>query len=193
MNLHILRHYSNNILNSGPPWCQSMFGFESKMGDLKKCQQSKIYICESIIKKYCTFKMKEKSTQTKEITMLREQLINVDPSIAKIFKKCGLLPADNTHYYNIAYEIRIKNEVFRSLSSKISKSIDCFVRMKDETIGAIEIFVRNGRKTCVLLKKYEVSNKKYHFNEVKLKTPIEHQLYFCDDIYEKLIYLKYGR
>lgn len=56
MNLHMLKHYRQNVLNGGPLWAHSMFGFECRMGDMKKCQRSKVCISEPTAKKYCLSK-----------------------------------------------------------------------------------------------------------------------------------------
>lgn len=193
MNLHILRHYSHNVLQSGPLWSQSMMGFESRIGDFKLCHRSKVCISESIAKKYCLSDSKCRGPIVNEnIVMLREKSIDVGMCTAKIFMEFGFSPTNGRRHYNIAYEIRKHNEVFKSLSSQITKSIDYFVKLKDETIGAIELFVKNGANIYILLQKYEIVHQKYHFNEVKLKTPIQRGLFNFNEIHEKLIYLKFG-
>lgn len=192
MNVHMVRHYAYNVINGGPLWCQSMFGFESRIGDLKKCQRSLNFVSESIVKKYCLTEVNfVKSMANEKIIMLREKTINVSLSVASIFKRFGLMPTTGS-LYNIAYEIRFKNDIFKSVSSKNTKSIDHFVRMRDQTVGAIELFVRNNQNFFVLIRKYEISYQKHHFHEIKLKTPIQQKLYSCDEISEKLIYLLYG-
>lgn len=40
MNVHLLRHYSTGVLNSGPLWVNSLFAFESNMGKLKRLKKS---------------------------------------------------------------------------------------------------------------------------------------------------------
>lgn len=193
MNIHMLRHYSHNVLNGGPLWSQNMFAFESRMGDFKKCQRSKVCIAESIVKKYCLNEPKSgKPKANKGIIMLRAKLIDVHPSIGDIFKKYGLLPAHNSHQYNVAHEICIKNEVFKSISSRNTKSCDHFIKIKDGTIGMAELFIANRENVYVLLKTYEILHKKYHLYEVKLKQPIKRHIYNCNEICEKLIYLQYG-
>lgn len=118
--------------------------------------------------------------------------IGVGADIAKILLSSGLSLTYSSHFYNIAYEIRRNKKIFKSTSSCITKSIDYFIKMKDESLGAIVLFVRNGQQIYLLLKKYEISHKKYHLNEIQLKKPIQHQLYNCDEICEKLIYLRFG-
>lgn len=191
LNLHILNHYSLNVLNSGPLWAQSMFGFESRMGDFKKCQRSKVCIAESIAKKYCLNVVKViKLNENDDIVMLRGKMIDVERSVAKIFIEFGLSPINGL--YEISYETRIKNEVYKSTSSLTTKSIDYCVKMKDDNIGLIEFFVKHNKIVYLLSLKYEISHRKYHLSEVKLQKPIERQLYRCDDIATKLIYLNYG-
>lgn len=174
MNIHMLRHYARNVINGGPLWCHSMFGFESRIGDLKNCQRSKIRISESIVKKYCLKELNSvrSSSNGTGIVMLREKVINVSQNVAPIFKEFGLL-STHGNLYNIAYEIRFKNDIFKSTSSPTTKSIDHFVRMKDQSIGSIKCFVRNNHNFYVLIRKYEISYKKYHFNEIKLKLPMQ--------------------
>lgn len=75
------------------------------------------------------------------------------------------------HVYKISNEIRIKHEVFKSSSSPATKSIDHFVKMRDEAGGAIELFVMNNENRYILLQKFEIIHEKYHFQEVKLISP----------------------
>lgn len=191
MNIHMIRHYADNVINGGPLWSQSMFGFESRMGDFKKCQRSNNYISDSIAKKYCLNDSKSFETKTNgKIITLREKWINVDVNTAKMFMNFGLLPTNGT--YNISYAIRKNDDIFISTASPMTNSIDYFVRMKDETIGTIELFVKDGQNIYILLNKFEILHQKYHLNEVKLKKPIQRQLFDCNDINDKLIYLKFG-
>lgn len=41
MNIHLLRHYGENIKQSGPAWCHSMFTFEKNIGipSITVCQK----------------------------------------------------------------------------------------------------------------------------------------------------------
>lgn len=64
--------------------------------------------------------------------------------------------------------------------------------MRDHKIGSIELFVRNNQNFFVLIRKYEISYQKYHFNEIKSMMPMQRKLYSCNDISEKLIYLRFG-
>lgn len=194
MNIHILRHYAHNVLNGGPLWSQSMFGFESKMGEFTKGHRSKVCISESIAKKYCLNNVENVRPKLDEkVIMLREKSVDVNLSIVKIFKKKGLLPINGGSRYKISYEIRRNSEIFKSKSSHITKSVDYFVSMKDDTIGIIELFVRNDENVYVLIQPYEISHEKHHLKEVNLKKPIQYQLFHCNEICEKLIYLKYGK
>lgn len=85
MNLHILRHYSHNVSNSGPLWSQSMMGFESRMGDFKLCHRSKVCISESIARKYCLSDSKCGEPLVNEnIIMLREKSIDVGVHMLKL-------------------------------------------------------------------------------------------------------------
>lgn len=184
---------SHNVINGGPLWSQSMFAFECKMGDFKKCQRSKVCITESIAKKYCLKESKgSKPTVDEKVVMLRGRKIDVGLSCASIFREFGLLPL-NSGQYEISHEARIRNEVFKSICSNITKSIDYFIEMTDQTIGVIELFVKHQENVYVLVKKYEIVHEKFHLNDVEIKLPVERQLYSCDDIDEKLIYLKFGR
>lgn len=192
MNVHMIRHYAHNVIESGPLWCQSMFGFESRMGDFKKCQRSNNCIAESIAKKYCLNDSKNganKLRPNQTISMMREKKTTVSDSTAAIFKKFGL--TDKHDLYNISYEIRLNNQLFKSINSPTTKSIDYFVRMRDKTIGSIELFVKSQQNFYVLIRKYEISYIKHHYNEIKLKLPMHRQLYDLNEISEKLIYLKF--
>lgn len=53
MNVHLLRHYSDTVLNSGPLWVNSLFAFESNMGKLKRLKKSCVDVVETIAFNYC--------------------------------------------------------------------------------------------------------------------------------------------
>lgn len=75
MNIHMLRHYAENVLNSGPLWSQSMFGFETRIGDFKLCERSKVCISQSIAAKYCLddFESIEPDTSNATIKIFRKK------------------------------------------------------------------------------------------------------------------------
>lgn len=107
-----------------------------------------------------------------------------------MFARYNLSPTFGTRLYTIANQIRIKNEIYKSVSSPITKSIDHFVKMNDGAVGAIELFVIDERSCFLLLQKYEIVHQKYHFREVKRTE--QRTLYPWWEIKETMIYLKFG-
>lgn len=80
-------------------------------------------------------------------------------------------------------------QVFKSTASVRTKSIDYFVQIADGSIGSIEMFIQL-EKPYVIVKKYEIIKEFHHHKQIK-ETEM-YGLYSCEEIREKLIYLKYS-
>lgn len=52
INVHLLRHYGDNVKKNGPLWCHSLFGFETNMGVLTKHSSGALNLLEQIAQKY---------------------------------------------------------------------------------------------------------------------------------------------
>lgn len=52
INLHLLRHYAQSVLNTGPLWCQSAFPYESNIGELKRSFNCTVDVIEQIAFNY---------------------------------------------------------------------------------------------------------------------------------------------
>lgn len=52
MNIHLLRHLADAVLNSGPLWSHSMFAFEQSNGELVKSVKAYTKVLHQISEKY---------------------------------------------------------------------------------------------------------------------------------------------
>lgn len=58
MNIHLLKHYKECVLNCGPSWSYALFAFENNIGVLKKFVFGETDVLEQIAKKYAATKIK---------------------------------------------------------------------------------------------------------------------------------------
>lgn len=56
MNIHLLRHYADMIKISGPLWANSLFAFESNIGEIKKYVTGNTDVLVQISQKYAISK-----------------------------------------------------------------------------------------------------------------------------------------
>lgn len=167
-----------------------MFSFESNNGEIKRSFNCSGDVVEQIAKNYSIKAASNKTSSNEAFSSL-----NSDPIIIRIKYKdirheswklnLGLI----NEKYNIGYEMRWKKQIFKSMASAKTKSIDYFVQIADGSIGAIEIFIQL-EKPYVVIKKYEVIKEFHHHKQIKETK--QYELHPYNEIREKLIYLKFS-
>lgn len=186
MNIHLLRHYGQMVKDTGPLWSHCMFGFESNMGVLGKHSLGGANIIEQIANKYLLAKKLveyESIDQTpKFINNLHSSSEHDDLIIQNGFTVNEKLIKST--------QISVAKNVFKSLASKPTKSIDYFLEMKDGTIGSAIFYIKTMNEMYVLLNIYEMTKKNFHIWEVNGKNKVS--LYPFHFIKEKLLYLTFG-
>lgn len=188
MNIHMLRHYADAVLQCGPLWAYSMFGFEEHLGTLKKSVHNGVDALDTISFDYCLnraevntdlserdAKMKKKVKLTlEEANKLIE--LNVD----------GLINGE----FKVSDSIEISRHIYTSKKSRRTKSIDYFVQLKNETIGCVQFFVENRGGIFALVKVCAVIERHYHL--LRINETDQFELFDSNDIQCKLMYMQIG-
>lgn len=67
MNIHLLKHYKESVINCGPLWSYSLFAFENNIGVLKNYVYGRTDVLEQISKKYAASKIHSGNSEQKKI------------------------------------------------------------------------------------------------------------------------------
>lgn len=97
---------------------------------------------------------------------------------------------DADNQYEIGHEMSWKNQVFKSTSSKITKSIDYFVELVDHSVVSIDSFIQLNGVPHVFVKNYDILKTYNHLKSIKVSQN-DYRLISYESIHRKLIYLKY--
>lgn len=189
INIHMLRHYANSVLNTGPLWSQSMFAFESNIGEIKRSFNSTVDVVEQVAFNYCIRAAKAEKTlnnvQTPEILRMKVKTIEQENILSLIN-----IGTQTIEKYKIGYEMSWKKQVLKSIKSTITKSIDYFVQLTDGTIGSIQLFIQFD-KPYVLIREYKVVKTKHHLLQIEPSKPEKYAIHSHDAVRVKLIYLRF--
>lgn len=188
MNIHLLRHLTDAVMNSGPLWSQSMFGFEQSNGDLVKSVKAYTNVLHQISEKYS---MRCSLTAEKEPVdrLILSNAIKLKPSLGEkqIFEKYGIKFDGRLTFHK---SIKIYGEMYTSLLYKKTKSIDYFIVFTDKQMGIIRYFVKFNESNYALVDLYDMIKENDHLQEVVPKRSM--QLFDIAEIQEKLIYMEIG-
>lgn len=192
LNVHLARHYSDVVINTGPLWCHSLFAFESNIGNLKRSFCSKCDIVEQIAFNYCiksteNFLCEHPHNEKRTMQILRGKPKCISIEFEHVLTASGL--SSPNHIYHIGYEMSFKSEVLKSVSSALTKSVDFFTQLNNGIIGAIELFIK-AETDYLLLQKYDIIEEFDHLKQVQPSG--EYQISKCDEIKQKMIYLKFN-
>lgn len=193
MNLHLLRHYRNMVLNCGPLWCYSLFGFENNIGKLKGYVLGKTHVLEQVLNKYVIEKRGDHSEEHKEcdndsVQLYQPIVIKIESKYANVLIDCEVISSESS-----SFEIwrRIRNNlIYTSTKAVETKSIDYFVKLKNLKMGKIEFFFKKNAVVHILLREYIENFENFHWIEVN-ETNI-YSTHACNEIQEKLLYFKTG-
>lgn len=194
MNVHLLRHYKNSVMNNGPLWSQSLFAAESMNGILAKYVKSPNGVMQQIADKYVIRKSYERKKvhETRVLLLSKKTRVLLQKNQIKALERSDLfeqkLPEDEK--FAVSKILSFKNEIFTSLRYKKLSTIDYFVSVNN-FIGMIEFFFEVNSKAFALINIYEVFKQNYHLQYVKTTRKFK----VCDvnEIKEKLLYMKIGR
>lgn len=186
MNIHLLMHYFNMILNCGPLWAHGVFGFENKIGTLKRMVNGTTDYLDQISKKYAatiTIKNDDKTSTADIMIQTFKDKKNAE-EINVNLKDYGL---ENGQIWS---KYQCNGITYTSLSTNEMKSADYFVRMQNNKCGKIEFFAHNMNKKVLLLHIYNEKFKNFHWIEIERTE--QYEIFECNEISEKLLFFKTG-
>lgn len=184
MNIHLLRHSGFVVENCGPLWCHSAFGFESNMGVLTGYATSSFRVIDQIAKRYIISKNfpNEQPESTPTFSIMKSDF---HPEYDEILNDHGFNTIDGK-----SEKIKINKTIYKSIFCKETKSIDHFIAMIDDTIGAVVYYLIKDSNIYALIKVYETIQKKFHLIEVMPTN--QFIIVPFKSIKHKLIYLTFG-
>lgn len=196
LNVHLLRHYTDNVESCGPLWCHSLFTFENNIGVLKNSFCSTVDVVEQIASNYCIKSSVENSMPadspaTSIPQILRPKQRAVPPNLLIMLRAAGCYSTLASEKYIIGFEMKWKSQILKSISSIATKSVDFFIELYDGSIGIIEFFVICDEINYVVVRKYEVTAYIHHWHHVKRHHLNEYVVVKPNQIREKLIYLRF--
>lgn len=86
--------------------------------------------------------------------------------------------------------IEINHHSYKSNRNRSGKSIDYFIQMKDQSIGAVQFFVQNDERVFVVIESYKIIEKNHHL--LRIKATKEYEMFDCHQIHCKLMYMQIG-
>lgn len=196
MNIHKLIHVSELVLNWGPLWVYSAFGFESKNGQIVKYVKGTTDVLAQISSK-CVFKRYLAKKQNKtfyksESTRFlgKEQHFFVsNPKIKRAFRnKCI-----NNNSLQIYHRVLFKSIVYTSVHYKVAKkSIDYVIETSNGCIGEIQFFFERENEIFLLLSMFKTQkvNKNEEAFLKKVKILNEFEVFTIDDIKSKCVFIQ---
>lgn len=159
MNIHLLKHYRDSVMNCGPMWAYSLFGFENNIGVLKNFVFGKTDILDQIYKKYIASKIDhEISNRTVDNLVELTQQIQSDFDVSKyvpILFEAGIHVDD----MQIFRRLNRHGEVFTSIAALQGESCDYCVQLKSEEVGAIEFFFLYDKQPQFIMNVYNIYKK----------------------------------
>lgn len=189
MNIHLLKHYRENVLNHGPLWAHSMFGFEQNIGSITKCSKNiPTDDIEVMSLNYCLWRP-PKMEQVGEFQLMRGKLVEMPQDIAAALHQQNIKSTIGNQFF-AGDAVNYKTQHYKSRKSNVTKSIDYFIEMINGEIGSAHIYVEYKNKIYVVLEKYEVIEIVYHLKKVKPSGI--YKVYSFDNIANKILFLNFA-
>lgn len=194
MNLHLLRHIGSAVMNLGPLWAQSAFSFETNNGVLVHSNNAKRFVLQQIAWKYCIRSaLNESIHQNPQYKGLKleigsECVIRITDDEANMIADYGLR---SKNLMQIFRYIILNGHKFTSKKSNVISTIDYFVELFDETLGAIKYYFVENATVYGILEVFHVERVKDQFKSIK--TTGLNYIFPVTSIKKKLIYIKVGK
>lgn len=183
MNLHLCRHVVESVKNLGPLWAQSAFGFETNNGVLVRSNEGKRDYLQQICWKYIT-KFTLQDTQSD-----RRKINHIDIGGKILMDREQEIPFQLGE--NMCYKfVTIGSVKFCSKMYKEISTVDYFVKLQNNEVGAIIYYFVDNYKINAYIDIYKVVDTCDHFLSIK----IDGRRIIIDikEIIEKMIYIKIG-
>lgn len=182
MNIHLCRHAASSVDNVGPLWAQSAFGFETNNGVLVRSNKAKRDYLHQISWKYITsLTLQNDNNDRKNIKGIDiggKFVITKSDEIAKFF---GI---DTVTAYTF---ITIGDVKYTSIKYKHIATIDYFIRLKSNELGAVNFYAVENFKIHAYIDVYKIVESCDHLITVKKDG---NRIIDINDISEKMIYFK---
>lgn len=166
MNVHLLRHIADCVINAGPIWANSMFGFEANHAVLKGYMHGATIsqIAERYILKKC---LPHENMQIGNARKIKEKFELYSPNeIEKyVLKKFGFVPNQTTGKIRIQ---KIADFKCAQIKSKLYKTrtLDYFVKIKPSLIAAVHFFFTCREKKYAFVEIYQYVGKHSHLSQI---------------------------
>lgn len=188
MNIHLLRHLADAVMNSGPLWSHSMFAFEQSNGELVKSVKAYTKVLHQISEKYsmrCCLRSEKEPINN----LILSNAVKVNPSQTekKLFEKYCIRSDKGLTFHK---SIKIRGEMYTSLIYRKTKRIDYFSAFSSKEIGSIRYFIKYNESYYALAELFDIFKENYHMQVVVPKQSIK--LFKIAEIEEKLIYMEIG-
>lgn len=193
MNTHMIKHIPTAVENNGPLWSYSLFGFESMNGVVVKANTCNDKILSQLVWKYCmrrTLEDEPIQNLTEEIKLSGKSTILLNAQEKAIFND-SMMEYPENGVLDTHKSVKLNGEIFKSLLSKESTTIDYFIKTKNNVIGAVKFYFVRDFIIYALIENYRVMKNFDHFlcvEEMNTK-----QLIKFTDISEKLMLINVGR
>lgn len=197
MNILLLRHYHEMVLNCGPLWSHSLFAFENNIGVLKK------YVCgttdplEQICKKYIATRaaseakhhvQENESACSSEWKMSRKAIVVIVKKHIPVLKKVGLTVEEGDSL-EVFHRFEMNREVYKTMKDSESKTCDYFVKMKNNRMGKVVFYIkRPATFPELVIQICELELQNHHWIEIFSTDRLE--LFSCDEIEMKMMYFE---
>lgn len=189
-NLHLLRHVTMQVENLGPLWSQSAFAFEANNGIAVKSNASTKDIVHQIMWKYSMRKTIKTIANVPEYSLGGKAVIKISPNELKIFEE-SKIRAESSNFLTVYKSVVIRGVKYTSLQSKEISTIDYFVRLKDDKIGAVKYYTIIDFTLYAIINTYQVIDMFEHIFQIE-QIVGQQQIVKISNIKEKFLYMKFG-
>lgn len=142
MNVHMLTHSVQCVRKSGPLWAQSAFAFESFNSVLLNHVNGTTDVLSQITSKY----IHTKQIQAEIVSKRKMELLGTSMD----------LELHNVKYFNVFKRLQIGKIIYTSsIYSRPKKSVDYFVRLQNNIIGAVRFYFQREDDIYLSYIKYE--------------------------------------
>lgn len=185
MNIHLLKHFAENVRTAGPLWVYSLFAAESNMGKLIRSKSGKTSYLQQIAFGYCIERSNSESGQPTEEKTLRKKLKHIESNIQSILTNANI---PNYELY-ACYKLNESSELKAEL--EVSNRSDHCVQLTNGSIRSIITFVKTNQNSILaVVRKYAIIDKIYHFIQIENENDFE--IIPVSDISHKMIYLDFS-
>lgn len=188
MNIHLLLHMVQCVIDVGPLWTQSMFALEANNGVLAKYVTGTRKVLHQIAQKYTLsqkFKFVNTNKQPDAPEFLSQRKLHApNDEEKKKLVEMGI----NKSLINVFEKMRLKSVLYTSILYKETKSIDYAIQIKCGEFGLVKFYMefnKNKYVCCEILEILQKSNQLMEVKSTQLPSFIR-----IEEIKTKIMYMK---